>query len=259
MKQYLKNPIKTIDLLSLGLPLAILGLITALVSQVSCDSDPEATVGASLSGAPSSDNPRDLIMLLPMTEPVGHPLVVLKQEIPSLHIQLRYAKSSNVARQRLYDQSMPAMLDAPTAAKLALAQATLLRQGYSLKVWDAYRPPSAHLRLWRLSGESGYVADPRWGWSKHCSGRAIDVTLADAETGKEQRMPSKFDDFSSKAASDYKGASKRVANNVRTLRRAMLGAGFVGIDMEWWHFENQHLAQLNLPPVYADEAGVTVP
>ena len=194
-----------------------------------------------------------------MEKPTGHRLVDLKKEIVTLEIDLRYARSNTVARRRLYTQSMPAMLDAPTAKKLAKAQATLIKQGYRLKVWDAYRPPGAHLRLWKLSGRSGYVADPRWGWSKHCSGRAIDVTLVDAETGREQPMPSKFDDFSRKAASKYTGKNPLVAKNLGALREAMLGAGFVGIDMEWWHYENADLFQKNLPPVYADEAGVTLP
>ena len=39
----------------------------------------------------------------------------------------------------------------------------------------------------------------------------------------------------------------------------MLEAGFVGIDMEWWHFENATHAQRNLPPIYADQAGVDLP
>ena len=132
-------------------------------------------------------------------------------------------------------------------------------RGYSLKIWDAYRPPAAHLRLWQRTGRSGYVADPRWGWSKHCSGRAVDVTLTSAETGKELKMPSKFDDFSKDAASNYIGPDFEVLRRVTALRRAMLDAGFVGIDMEWWHFENADMARLNLPPIYADEAGVKVP
>ena len=184
---------------------------------------------------------------------------MLSDHIPELQVDLHYAKAKNVSRKKLYDSSMPAMLDAPTTRKLAVAQATLLKQGYSLKVWDAYRPPSAHLRLWQLSGQSGYVADPRWGWSKHCSGRAIDVTLADASSGKQLPMPSKFDDFSKKASSKYTGRNPNIAKNLRILRSAMLKAGFVGIEMEWWHYENKTRFGENLPPIYAEDAGVTVP
>ena len=257
MKHYFTNPIKTIGISPL---FASISCLAGFGIFASCESNRGATsfideVPSSLIGA----DPREIIMLLPMEPATGNRLVVLSEEIPSLQIDLRYARSNNVARKRLYDRSMPAMLDEPTANRLATAQQTLLTMGYSLKVWDAYRPPEAHLRLWQRTGKSGYVADPRWGWSKHCSGRAVDVTLTSAETGKELEMPSKFDDFSKDAASNYTGKDREVLRRVTALRRAMLGAGFVGIDMEWWHYENAEKAQLNLPPIYADEAGVHVP
>ena len=255
MKQYFKIPIKTISCVRLGLPLGCLAFVAGALTLISCteggrSNSPSARVG---------NDPRKLEMQIPMSAPVGHPLINLTDEIPTLKIDLRYARRDNVSRQRLYQDSMPAMLDAPTTKKLAKAQSTLLDQGYGLKVWDAYRPPTAHLRLWKLSGRSGYVADPRWGWSKHCSGRAVDVTLVDQKTGEELSMPSKFDDFTEKAASAYTGPSEEIAERVKILRGAMLGAGFVGIDMEWWHFENSERFRDNLPPVYADEAGVELP
>jgi D-alanyl-D-alanine dipeptidase len=257
VKQYFKKPIKTIAITP---ALASLACLVAFAVLASCESDGGTT--SFIDDIPSSrigTDPREIIMLLPLEAPTGNPLVVLTDQIPNLQVDLRYAKANNVARRRLYDRSMPAMLDAPTVKLLANAQQTLLSQGYTLKVWDAYRPPGAHLRLWQRTGKSGYVADPRWGWSKHCSGRAVDVTLANAETGKELEMPSKFDDFSKNASSNYTGKDREVLRRVTALRRAMLGAGFVGIDMEWWHFENADKAQLNLPPIYADEAGVNVP
>ena len=257
MKQYFKNPIKTINRLPRLIAFCSLGGAWLFAA---CESGRDRNLSSG--SAPSSrigTDPREITMLLPLEPAPGHKLVVLTEQIPSLQVDLRYSRSNNVARTRLYDRAMPAMLDEPTTRLLAKAQKTLLAQGYSLKVWDAYRPPGAHLRLWQRTGMSGYVADPRWGWSKHCSGRAVDVTLTSAETGKELAMPSKFDDFSKDAASNYIGPDFEVLRHSTALRRAMLGAGFVGIDMEWWHFENAELAQLNLPPIYADEAGVTVP
>lgn len=255
MKQYFKNTIKTIAVWPLFLPIACLALLAGMILLTSCKPDR----GKETPVARVTENPRDLVMKIPMAEPTGEKLLVLKDHIPSLHIDLHYARSKNVSRHRLYYETMPAMLDASTTRKLAVAQATLLKQGYSLKVWDAYRPPEAHLRLWQLSGQSGYVADPRWGWSKHCSGRAVDVTLVDVESGREVRMPSRFDDFSKKAASNYRGNSSTVAENLRALQAAMRKAGFRGIQMEWWHFENAVRFEDNLPPIYADDAGVTVP
>lgn len=228
-----------------------------LTALVSCDPgrDPRKATHSSRVG----DDPRDLKMRIPMAKPTGTKLVVLKDQIPNLYVDLHYATTGNVSGKRLYDPSMPAMLDAPTANKLAVAQAALLKQGYALKIWDAYRPPESHLQLWKLSGKSGYVADPRWGWSKHCSGRAIDVTLVDATSGLDLPMPSEFDDFSEAAASKYTGPDQEILHNVTALQTAMRAAGFRGIDMEWWHFENSDRFKENLPPIYADEAGVKVP
>ncbi|MFT5110470.1 MAG: D-alanyl-D-alanine dipeptidase [Pseudoalteromonas tetraodonis] len=256
MKQYFKKiiiAIAKVDEAPLLLPLVALASATLFVA---CGIE-SATRGNS--SARVGKDPRDLTMAMPMAAPTREKLVVLSDQIPLLQVDLRYAKSNNVSRRRLYDRSMPAMLDQSTAKKLAKAQKTLLAKGYALKVWDAYRPPAAHLRLWKRSGRSGYVADPRLGWSKHCSGRAVDVTLVDANTGLEVEMPSKFDDFSKRASSNYRGSNFNIVKNLAALKSAMKNAGFIGIKMEWWHFENKQRNQDNLPPIYADEIGIKVP
>jgi D-alanyl-D-alanine dipeptidase len=260
VKQYFKKPIKTIkNAISATCPgrVVVIGLLVIFLPLTACRRGRENRSPAT--SPRHGGGARDVVMLIPMDEPTGNRLVVLQDAIPTLRVDLRYARSRNVSRKALYDAAMPAMLDAPTARKLAAAQSALLAQGYGLKVWDAYRPPEAHLQLWHRTRRSGYVADPRFGWSKHCSGRAVDVTLVDARSGRDLAMPSKFDDFSSKAASHYRGSDLRVLENVKTLRRAMIEAGFIGIDMEWWHYENAAMAYRNLPPIYADEAGVKVP
>ncbi len=187
---------------------------------------------------------------------VGEPLVDVRAAVPGIAVELPYATRRNVVRTRLYPRDMPVMLDRSTAEKLALAQSYLAADGRGLKVWDAYRPPEVQWELWQRSGRSGYVADPRQWWSKHCSGRAVDVTLVDLATGEELRMPSKFDDFSKRASSNYTGTDPEVSENLRLLKAAMRRAGFVGIEMEWWHFANaQHYAQ-NIKPVPAADAGI---
>lgn len=183
-------------------------------------------------------------------------LVKLRTTIPGIAIELPYATRRNVAHSRLYPKDMAAMLDPDTASRLKRAQRDLAKSGRGLKVWDAYRPPEVQWELWRRSGKSGYVADPRQWWSKHCSGRAVDVTLVDLKTGNELPMPSRFDDFSKQASSNYTGDNPAIRENLRLLKGAMKRAGFIGIEMEWWHFANVVHYEKNIAPIPAATAGV---
>jgi D-alanyl-D-alanine dipeptidase len=184
------------------------------------------------------------------------PLVDLRQSIPEIAVELPYGTEGNITSTRLYPAAMPVLLDSDTAEKLKAAQRELAGHGLGLKIWDAYRPPEIQWVLWERSGKSGYVADPTLWWSKHCSGRAVDVTLIDLNTRQELAMPSKFDDFSTRAASDYKGRNKDVRTRVSQLQSAMQNAGFVGINMEWWHFANGTRYNRNIAPISAKDAGI---
>ena len=187
-----------------------------------------------------------------------NPLVDLQDAIPSIAVELPYGTRKNISRRRLYPRDMPAMLDPDTTRKLKRAQVALAKHGVGLKVWDAYRPPEVQWELWRRSGRSGYVADPRKWWSKHCSGRAVDVTLIDLKTHAEMSMPSRFDDFSQRAASKYTGDDPQIRKNLALLKSTMRRAGFIGIAMEWWHFANSKNYAKNIAPIPAAKAGVNL-
>lgn len=158
-----------------------------------------------------------------------------------------YATGNNIAGTPLYPPGMSCRLDESTAQKLAVAQEELKSQGLGLKIWDAYRPFAVQRKLWDAAKGAVYVADPNLWTSKHCSGRAVDVTLVDFKTGREMRMPSGFDEFSTKAASNYTGGDSDIKQNLKALQNAMRHAGFKQIDMEWWHFENADFHAYNIP------------
>ena len=102
------------------------------------------------------------------------------------------------------------------------------------------------------------MADPRKKWSKHCYGRAVDVTLVDL-SGKEQEMPSAFDDFTKQAAAAYAGQDRVVKRNLARLQQAMTSAGFSIYGDEWWHFNDlSDLAVLAGPPVFGRSLGLAV-
>ena len=124
-----------------------------------------------------------------------------------------------------------------TVLKLQKVCEALKEQGYYLKIWDAYRPSSAQVRLWEICPDPEYVADPNKGFSNHTRGNALDVTLVDA-WGRELVMPTGFDDFTEAANRDYRLCSEEARQNAILLETVMEANGFQGYWGEWWHFSD---------------------
>lgn len=168
-------------------------------------------------------------------EPVA-PLVDVKSKQPRIEVQLSYATAENAFRQRLYAGDV-ALLRAPVARRLARVQYRLEKQGYGLKVWDAYRPRSVQSVMWRLrpDARSKYLANPRK-ISKHSRGAAVDVSLVGRD-GESLPMPTPHDEFSPRA---HRGATRGVSATARKhwriLDAAMRAEGFLPNRYEWWHF-----------------------
>lgn len=170
--------------------------------------------------------------------------------------QLPYATADNVFGRVLYPPGFPCLLSQPTALKLAMANAKLRRRGYRLLVLDAYRPPEVQWQLFQQIGSDRYVSDPRQRWSKHTYGRAVDVTLLDAE-GRPMRLPSAYDDFSKKSAAAYQGSDPEVRANLAILQESMTKAGFTIYADEWWHFNDlSNPAVFAGPPVFGRDLGL---
>lgn len=149
-----------------------------------------------------------------------------------------------------------------TAAELLLKANSYLPNGYSLKVYDGYRPICVQQHLWDYYREqvaakpenqgltkeeidfktSFFVSKPSYDISQpslHNTGGAIDVTIIDAD-GKELNMGTEFDDFSNKAWSNHfeeYADNEEIRNNRRLLYWTMLKAGFTNLPSEWWHFD----------------------
>jgi zinc D-Ala-D-Ala dipeptidase len=186
-------------------------------------------------------------------------LVSVTEVDPTIVVDLRYATSDNPVGRPLYPPELPCLARDSTAQKLQMAQSYLRQRGYGLRVWDAYRPPEAHLQLWRAHSQGLFVSDPHSGWSKHCYGRAVDVTLVDAN-GHAVEMPSKFDDFSDKAYFVYNGHDNRIRDRLRLLQKAMKQAGFLFLDTEWWHFIDARDGEVIAgQPIWGHELGLRLP
>jgi D-alanyl-D-alanine dipeptidase len=167
--------------------------------------------------------------------------------IAGIAVDLRYATPNNFVGRDLYSPYDCAWLhrDAAAALERVVAWLRARRPGCTPLVLDALRPQRVQQQLWDVLAGTDlqmYLADPRRG-SIHSFGMALDVTLLD-DRGRELDMGTGFDDMtalSHPALEDGFLASgaltpAQVANR-RLLRDAMVQAGFVGIDTEWWHFD----------------------
>ena len=172
----------------------------------------------------------------PVNEPADEELVSVKKYIPDIIADLKYATTDNFTGAVIYDNG-EALLRYGTVKKLRTAQERLKTSGYTLVLWDAYRPPEAQFKLWEICPDPTYVADPRKGFSSHSRGNTVDITAALSD-GTLLEMPSSFDDFTLRADRDYSDVSQTAGENARMLEKIMSEAGFKGYSGEWWHYSD---------------------
>ena len=169
---------------------------------------------------------------MPKREP--HDFVRVRDYIPDIVTDLKYATASNFTGAVIYDFT-DVYLRYSTVLKLMDVQAELRQQGLRLKIWDGFRPMEAQWSLWYAKPDPNYVTNPATGHNSHSRGNTVDVTLVDAE-GKELEMPTGFDDFTSFADRDYTDCTVTAAANAELLQQVMEKHGFTGLQTEWWHF-----------------------
>ena len=192
--------------------------------------------------------------------------VNLAEAVPDAILEIRYYSTYNFVGARVdgYEESV-ALLTRQAADSLRAVSDDLLKQGYRLKIFDAYRPQCAvdHFMRWAADVndtlmkpyfypkvprdklfELGYILEK----SGHTRGSTVDLTLFDMATEKEVDMGGTFDWFGRESHPDYGGdpmTGKYKGNapitaeqfhNRMILREAMMRHGFQPLDEEWWHF-----------------------
>jgi D-alanyl-D-alanine dipeptidase len=165
----------------------------------------------------------------------GHEFVEVAAHVPGIVIALPYASAENFFKKRFY-ASNTCLLRRSVADRIAAVQKELSAQGLGLKIWDGYRPRSVQYEFWKTLPDPNYVADPAKG-SRHNRGAAVDLTLIDLKTGAELPMPTGYDDFTPKAAADFKLVTPEVLKNRTLLQQVMVKHGFEIFPSEWWHFD----------------------
>lgn len=163
-------------------------------------------------------------------------LVALRDAIPGIVLDIRYATADNFMKRPLYPAGATAYLRRPAAEALRAVQNELAAVGLGLKVFDAYRPYSVTEAMWEPIKNPDYVADPAKG-SRHNRGAAVDLTLIDLRTGQELAMPTPYDDFTPRAAHAFADLPADVLANRAKLREVMVKHGFEPLPSEWWHYD----------------------
>jgi zinc D-Ala-D-Ala dipeptidase len=160
---------------------ALLTLATLVPAAPAASAMPASSYGQGTSGGEEPSAPREF--------------VALRDVAPSILQEMRYRTPHNFVGDRIdgYRQSM-CIVTRDTAKALRAAQHAVLRKGYSLKMYDCYRPQRAvdHFVAWakdlddeRMKGEfyprveknrlfeDGYIAEK----SGHSRGSTVDLTL----------------------------------------------------------------------------------
>jgi len=202
--------------------------------------------------------------------------VYLRDVDPTIQVSLRYYGNENFLGRRVNGYNAPKLVMTKQAAQaLKKVQQAVRKDGYSLLIYDAYRPQRAVNDFVRWGNDLNdqakkaqyyprvdkaqafalvYIGSP----SNHSKGNRVDLTLI--KDGKKLHdviekkrtlldgfeiiylddgsvdMGSSFDLFD--VASHYE--NNLIADEYKTLRaylqKAMMDAGFKPYSEEWWHF-----------------------
>jgi len=193
--------------------------------------------------------------------------VDIKDIIPSIQLDIRYYTNYNFIGEQVHGYNAPkCLLTRDTSHELSKVQEELMRESYSLKIYDCYRPQRAVNNFVRWSQDKddqkmkskfypnvekqdlfieGYIANK----SSHSRGSTVDLTIVSVSTSpqntysslkilsdKSVDMGTSFDFFdpSSQTLSNQINDTQR--NNRLFLKTIMEKHGFRNYSQEWWHY-----------------------
>lgn len=200
--------------------------------------------------------------------------VYLHTVSPTILEDLRYASANNFTGQWVPGyESGHCILTRAAARQLALVEETALKEGYTLKVYDCYRPRRAVKAFYQWSQSSDLSTKPFYypreekstlfakGYislmSGHSRGSTVDLTLvkrsqrghypAQASTVCYSKTSqhsnddaintgSRYDCLDKSAHVFYADLTAKQRQNRLLLRELMVARGFSPYGKEWWHF-----------------------
>ena len=180
--------------------------------------------------------------------------VNIGEAIPDIILEIRYYTTFNFVGERIDGYEQPvALLTREAAEALRAVSDDVMRKGFRLKVYDAYRPQKAvdHFLRWAKDAEDtrmkaffypevekdriipeGYLAEH----SGHTRGSTVDLTLLDMRTGRDADPGGPFDFVDRLSHPDYPDLTPEQHRIRGILREAMMRHSFQPIPTEWWHY-----------------------
>ena len=154
-----------------------------------------------------------------------------------IKLDIRYATADNFLGVPVY-ASARAFLQRPAAEALLRAHRELMKQGYGLLIFDAYRPWYVTKIFWDATppDKHEFVADPAKG-SRHNRGCAVDLSIYELQSGREIEMTGVYDEMSERSYPTFAGGTGEQRRRRDLLRSSMESQGFTVYETEWWHFD----------------------
>lgn len=247
--------------------------------------DADRTAGTSTPASPAGQDAAGTSSVPASAAPVGPSattdapadFVNLHEAVPTIHHDIRYWTRHNFIGRRIAGYEEPRCLLTEAAAdRLARVQADVRSQGFTLKVYDCYRPQRAVNDFVSWSGtryqmmkeeffprvaksrlfSDGYIARR----SGHSRGSTIDLTLVKLPAADQpawrpsqglQRcywpkwtrypdnsidMGTGYDCFDTRSHTDSPAITADQRRKRNILRTAMESQGFSNYANEWWHY-----------------------
>lgn len=180
--------------------------------------------------------------------------IYIHELIPDVVLEMRYAGNNNFIGKPVIGYNKPvAILSKPAAKALFHVQQELKKIGFCLKIFDAYRPQQAvnEFISWARDPEDtlmkqefypnvdkrnlfnyGYISTR----SGHSRGSTVDLTLLDANSGKEVDMGGSYDFFGELSHHNTPEITAEQKQNRDLLKNTMARYGFIPYMQEWWHY-----------------------
>lgn len=178
----------------------------------------------------------------------GEKLVDLRIKCPNIYFEIgEYLNADNKHPSEVED----AYFVRESVANLINKAQNSLPSGFKIVLRCGYRNQKVQARGYRKGYKELKKKNPHWDEKKlrveiekrvdpadvgpHCSGGAIDITIADKQ-GHQLDMGTKIGDFSKKAYTYTEKITKEQRLNRQILINAMLKINFFDFPTEWWHW-----------------------
>jgi D-alanyl-D-alanine dipeptidase len=171
-------------------------------------------------------------------------LVDVRKYAPEIQISQAFASDDNFLGETMYARPI-CLLQEATLIKLKRAQEIFAADGYTIKIYDAYRPYDVTVRFGEFMDNPIYLASPLTG-SHHNRGVAVDMTLVD-QNGLELEMPSLIHTLNFTSSRLNEEITPEARRNLDYMSAVMESCGFLLYKHEWWHYtDSNRLSYPNL-------------